>query len=59
MRFHELVLCTIALLAPFTAFAASVIWGPWGWWMLAMPLAAFFAVSLPLVWLTGWLIDHS
>lgn len=59
IRFHELMLLVIALLAPFLAFAASVIWGLGGWWMPVMPFAAFFGVSLPLIWLTGWLIDNS
>jgi len=51
LRFHELVFCLTALLAPLTSLA---IWPVW--WV---PLAAMFGVSLPLIWLTGWLIDHT
>ncbi len=51
MRFHELLLCMIALFAPLIALALHPVW-----WV---PLAAFAAVSLPLIWLTGWLIDHT
>lgn len=52
MRFHELILCLIALFAPLIALA---IFFPI-WWA---PVAAFFVISVPLVGLTGWLIDHT
>lgn len=51
MRLHELILCLIALFAPLTSVA---LFG--SWWA---PLIAFFGVSLPLIWLAGWLIDHT
>ncbi len=51
MRFHESLLCVAAMLAPLIAAAVFLTW--------VAPLVIFFAVSLPLIWLTGWLIDHS
>jgi hypothetical protein len=51
MRLHEALMCVVALVSPL----ASLVLFP-TWWA---PLIAFCTISLPLVWLTGWLIDHT
>lgn len=49
MRFHEALLCVVAMFAPVTAV---IVW-PYAW----VPLAVFVVVSLPLIRFVGWLID--
>jgi len=51
IRFNELPLCVTALFAPLTALGIFQTW--WS------PLIAFFGISLPLIWLAGWLVDHT
>jgi hypothetical protein len=59
MRLHEALLCVAAIFAPFIALAtaAALAAPPLLLWMA--PVATFFVISLPLVWVTGWLIDHT
>lgn len=50
MRFHEALLCVLAVMLP---LGVLLIWPLW--WA---PLLAF-VVSLGLVWLVGWMVDHT
>jgi hypothetical protein len=59
VRFHELLLCLAALAAPFAAEVAALAWANSSFLIVAAPLLAFVVISLPLLWLTGWLIEHT
>jgi hypothetical protein len=50
VRFHEALLCVVAVMLP---LAAAIIFRDW-----QAPLIAF-AVSLGLIRLVGWMVEHS
>ena len=51
MRFHEALLCVAAIIAP---TIATVIFQTW-----IAPVVAAVVISLPLVWFTGRLVEHT
>lgn len=58
MRFHEALLCAFAVVLPVVVFAASAVAFGGVWWLWLPPLATL-PVSLGIVWLVGWMVDHT
>jgi len=58
MRLHEALLCVLAVILPFMATVSFYAAFGLGWWTIAVPSAAF-AISACLIWLVGWMVDHT
>jgi hypothetical protein len=59
MRFHEALLCVTAVIAPFIALMVTAVLAAPSFLLWVAPVVTFLAVSLPLLWVTVWLIDHT